>query len=251
MGALLTIDRGHSTLDCRIAGDGASRRERLDATLPEAQLAAAFGRFLGESRPARAAGLTVVPGGLEPVAALLARAGVALQIAGRELRCPLRIDYDDPATLGADRWVGAYAAWRRVGAAVVVDCGTALTVNLVDAGGAFVGGAIAPGLPPLQQAVRASTPRLPAIDPSWSPAPLPPRSTRDAVQIGLLHGFCGIVERLVADLTAAAGLREAPVLLTGGSAGVYERYGRLPFVPAPELIHDGLAWLLHGPDGGC
>jgi pantothenate kinase type III len=76
-------------------------------------------------------------------ATLLVPARIPLLQAGIDLPCPLPLAYETPHTLGADRWVTALAAHRRHGRAVVVDCGSATTVNLVEADGTFHGGAIA------------------------------------------------------------------------------------------------------------
>ncbi len=251
VGPILTFDRGNSTLDCRLQEDGVVERQRFDVALPERALRSALDSFLGPRRHALAAALTVVDGGLDVVESALAARGLQLQIAGRELACPLGLAYADPTTLGTDRWVGAYAAWRRLGACVVVDCGTALTVNLVTVDGRFLGGAIAPGIGAMVFGLGAKVPRLPIADLDRAAPALPAAATQDAVQAGILLGFCGLVERLVGDLAEAAGLQDAPIVLTGGRADVYQRHGRLPVLRIPDLVHEGLACLLNVPSGGC
>src|SRR5262249_54410359 len=153
----------------------APRRARLPGDATRALL-----DWLGDDRPWRCAAASVVPGGLDAAARELGRLGVALAIAGRELPCPLRLAYATPQTLGADRWLGALAAHRSVGRAVTVDCGSAVTVNLVEDDGTFRGGAIAPGLRALVQGMAAVTPHLPAAEPGHAVA-VPPRSSADAV----------------------------------------------------------------------
>ena len=122
---LLTLDRGNTTLDVMLHGAGGWRR-RLS---PTSSVAAS----LGGAKPTRCIGVTVVHGGLDGAAAELALQQVSLQLVGRDVSCPLPLDYDTTATLGADRWIGALAAHRRFGRAVVIDCGSATTVNLVEA----------------------------------------------------------------------------------------------------------------------
>jgi type III pantothenate kinase len=232
---LLTLDRGNSTLDAMLHGEG-GRRARLD---PGAGLAG----FLAGRKPLRCVGSSVVPDGLAAAAQELALASVRLELVGRDLQCPLRLDYDTPATLGADRWLGALAAHRRFGRSIVVDCGSATTVNLVDHDGTFRGGAIAPGLGALAAGMAQRTPNLPPARPECAAAtPMPARSSAAAVDLGVLLAFCGAVERLVAEAMGAA-RGPCTVVLTGGHAEDYLRRGRLRPVHEPDLVHQGLAVL--------
>ncbi len=240
MSGLLTVDRGNSTLDCLAHATG--HRCRFPAAGGDL---AALRAFLAAGAPTRCVAVSVVAGGLDALAAELAVRGVPLQLAGRDLPCPLRIDYATPATLGADRWLGALAAHRRWGAAIVVDCGSATTVNLVEADGTFRGGAIAPGLPAFVAGLAAVTPALPAPRLDVVPS-LPARSSQDAIDAGVLLGYAGLVEHLVADLLRSA--RTAPrVLVTGGRAATLAAHTRLRAEVVPDLVHQGLALLAGSP----
>ena len=242
---LLTLDRGNSTLDAMLRGGdlGESRRARLEPEDPDA-----LSSFLGDLRPAVCVGVTVVRGGLECAEASLRALGLRLQLADRDIRCPLRLDYRTPQTLGADRWVAAVAAHRRIGSAtVVVDCGSATTVDFVAADGTFCGGAIAPGLPAMVEGMQQVTPQLPKGDPAGSVA-IPSPSTTVAVHTGLAMSFCGAVERLVAD-TLASCSASAAVVLTGGHAEHYLSHGRLQVDHVPDLVHRGLASIAPGEAG--
>ena len=240
-GRVLTIDRGNSNIDCMLHDPaGAGWRQRLDP----ARLSL-LRDLLQRAMPERAIGASVVAGGLDAAAAMLGELGLALPLAGSELPCPLRIDYPQPARLGVDRWLGALAAWRRFGPAVVVDCGTALTVNLVglrDGEGTHMGGAIAPGCATMAAGLRARAPGLPEA--RAGTVVLPARDPEAAVATGVTLAFCGAVERLVADLAQAAGLAGAPIVVTGGEAELYLRHGRLRTHHVPDLVHQGLLWLL-------
>lgn len=233
---LLTIDCGNSTVDCFWHLDG--RRRRFPST---ADFAEPLAEFLQSVPVARCVAATVVEASAAVVAATLAAGRVPLAWAGRDLPCPLRLDYDVPGTLGPDRWLGALAAHRRFGRAIVVDCGSATTVNLVDADGTFRGGAIAPGLRAMQAGMVAVTPALPIVDLDAEPV-MPARSSQAAVNCGVLLGYCGLVERLVADAVARAG-GSVEVVLTGGNAPRLLRHSRLQPHHEPALVHHGLRCL--------
>lgn len=219
---------------------GAPRRRRLAPDDVEG-----LGRFLAEGpRPVAAVGASVVAGGLDAAARLLEGQEVPLLRAGAELSCPLRVRYDPPDELGVDRWVAALAAHAAYGAAVVVDCGTAVTVDLVDGEGTFLGGAIAPGLPALQAGLGAKAPALPPPDLEAGALSAPATDTRAAVTLGVLVGFAGSVERLVEHQLAATGIRGACALVaTGGDAPILLRHARLTFRHVPDLVHRGLECL--------
>jgi pantothenate kinase type III len=125
---------------------------------------------------------------------------------------PARVER--PERAGVDRRVQVLGASRLAqGAATVVSCGTALTVDVADADGALVGGAILPGLTLGMRALAAATARLPVVDLD-GPTGMPARDTEAAIRTGVCVGAAGAVERLLAD----AGVADAPVFLTGADA---------------------------------
>ncbi len=237
---LLTLDRGNSTLDCMLRGPDTEHRANLT---PESRKE--LREFLAGHLPCSAVGCSAVLGGLDAVARNLADLGVEMQLAGRDLPCPLQLRYSTPETLGTDRWVAALAAYRQWGAACVVDLGTATTVDLVDGNGVYRGGAIAPGFSALVTALAAQAPALPATPPNTGFG-TPPESSNEAVAMGVQIGFCGMVERLVADMIEGEP-GPLPVLLTGGAAPHYLRHGRLNPVHVPDLVHRGLGLLVGLP----
>ncbi|MEK6237796.1 MAG: type III pantothenate kinase [Planctomycetales bacterium] len=135
---------------------------------------------------------------------------------------PLRIDVDEPERVGMDRLASAVAANRLRDpnrAAVVVDVGTAITVDLVSAEGSFQGGAVMPGLGTAAAALHSLTDLLPLIDPAGlkTPPPALGTNTRDAMNAGLFWGAIGGTRELIAQL--AKPLTTKPhVFLTGGPA---------------------------------
>jgi type III pantothenate kinase len=235
---LLTADCGNSTIDCLRHGD--RLRQRFDVR----DLDPALLRSFVPAAVRRCVVAAVSPPALALLRAALAPLPIEVRVAGADLPCPLPIDYVPAEALGADRWVGALAAHRECGAAVVVDCGSATTVNLVAADGTFCGGAIAPGLQALVAGMASATPRLPAANldavPGW-----PPRSTQAALDTGVLQGWCGMVERLVAAAVAASGTPPT-VLVTGGNAPRLLAHGRLRARHVADLVHRGLALLAAG-----
>ncbi len=233
---LLTLDCGNTSLDAMLHGDTV-RRQRLPGRGGAGGLVA----LLGADRPRVAVGVSVVPDGLIGAERALAALGVRLQLVGRDRHCPLPLDYDTPATLGADRWLGALAAHRQFGRAVVIDCGSATTVNLVEADGTFRGGAIAPGLRALVAGMREVTPFLPLVEPAAATT-MPARSSAASVHLGAMMAFCGAIERLCAEaLTVLRG--PSTVVVTGGHAPDYLRHGRLQAIHCDDLVHRGLAIL--------
>ncbi len=166
--------------------------------------------------------------------------GVPPLVVGAGAKTGMRIQYDNPRALGTDRLVAAVAAKERFGAPVIViDFGTATTVNVVNRAGEFVGGAIAPGLYLSADALYRSTAQLPRID-----LALPPRAiatnTVHAIQSGILLGYVGMIEGLVARMRAELGEPEARVVATGGLAQLLAPQTRIIHAVEPELVLYGL-----------
>jgi type III pantothenate kinase len=147
-------------------------------------------------------------------------------------------------SVGIDRLAAAAAASLVKPAdrpAVVVDCGTAVTVDMVAADGRFLGGAILPGPALMARALGEGTSKLPTVAALVGGAPpaMPGRSTEEAIAAGIGHGIRGAVARLVAEARAASGA--APVtILTGGWADAVRDV--LPdAVAIPDLVLTGIA----------
>ena len=155
----------------------------------------------------------------------------------------LHIDYDDPTQIGVDRLAGAAAAHRAVPAdraAVVVDAGTALTVDAIDSAGTFRGGAIAPGLRLGLGALSAGTNLLPQVE-LVSTTPLLGKNTTDGLRSGALHGSAALVEGLCTRIAAAL---DSPVaiFLTGGDSPLLQPHIRAIHTCDPDLVLRGLAF---------
>ncbi len=164
--------------------------------------------------------------------------GVAPQFLGRDLPVPLEIKVDEPAKVGADRIAAALAAHRSSGAAVVVDFGTAITVDAVTAAGVFVGGAILPGPGLCLESLAAGTAGVKLGGDVAAVTP-PGRSTREAVDAALSYGLAGAVDRLVEETRATLGDRTA-LIATGGGAGFFLPLCETIFARVPNLVLEGL-----------
>ena len=140
-------------------------------------------------------------------------------IVGPGTKTGMRIIYDDPRSVGADRIVNAVAAKELRGApVVVVDFGTATTFDVVNAAGDYEGGVIAPGVLISAQALFERAAMLPNIE-LTRPSAIVGKNTRDSMLSGIVFGYAslvdGLLERIENDLD-----RKIPVLATGGLARV-------------------------------
>jgi type III pantothenate kinase len=139
-------------------------------------------------------------------------------VVGPGIRTGVAIRMDNPREVGADRLVNALAAYDKYGGpGIVVDFGTATSLDVYDSSGAFVGGAIAPGVQTSMAALSARGAQLGAIE-LVRPARAIGRSTVEAMQSGASYGFAGQVDRLIEAI--ATELPSPPVVVaTGGLAG--------------------------------
>jgi type III pantothenate kinase len=125
--------------------------------------------------------------------------------------------YDNPHEVGADRIVNAVAAVARSDAPVIVlDFGTATTLDVVGPGGEYLGGLIAPGLGLAAEALFEKAARLHRVD-LCKPQRVIGRNTEESIQSGLFHGYASLVEGLILRVRAELGV-DAPVIATGGLA---------------------------------
>jgi type III pantothenate kinase len=158
---------------------------------------------------------------------------------------------DSPREVGADRIANAVAAHQMFPDEhkVIVDFGTAITVDAVSAKGEYLGGAIAPGLDTAATALFSSTAQLPRVE-LVEPLGVIGKSTVASVQSGIIYGTAGLVDglvdRVVDDLDGAA-----RVIATGGMAQVLTRHCRTIERTEPMLTLQGLRLIFErNPAGG-
>ncbi len=163
----------------------------------------------------------------------------ALELTPKTVR-GLGIDYPKPNTIGPDRLANAVAARHHFGApVVVVDFGTAVTFDVVDRAGRYAGGIIAPGLAAMTDYLHEKTALLPKIRIREVTAVVG-KNTEQAMLVGAVHGYRGLVRELIAELKRELRARDLPVIATGGYARLMA--SKLPEISAvePNLTLEGL-----------
>lgn len=137
----------------------------------------------------------------------------------------LKILYDNPAEVGADRLVNSVAAYAKYGGpCVVVDLGTAITFDVISRAGEYLGGIIAAGISISVEALFSKTARLPLVD-FRPPATLIGTSTVMAIQSGLYYGTLGMADGIMERLIEQLG-PDTKCLATGGQAALIARGSR-------------------------
>jgi type III pantothenate kinase len=163
----------------------------------------------------------------------------SLELNHRTLR-GVGIDFPKPQTIGPDRLANAVAARKHFGAPVVaIDFGTAVTFDVVDRRGNFVGGIIAPGLEAMTNYLHEKTALLPSIKLREIREAIG-KSTEQAMLIGAVHGYRGLIRELLVELKRALRARRLPVVATGGYAQLLA--SKIPEITAvtPSLTLEGL-----------
>ena len=226
---LLAIDIGNTNVTTGLFRDGAlvaTRRAATNAraTADEVELLLDGLLRLDDASFADIGAIacaSVVPAATAAIEAVARRRERALTLASSGT-VPIAVRTDRPAEVGADRLVNALAAARIHGTpAIIVDFGTATTLDCVGADGAYLGGAIAPGLELGLEALAARTAKLPRIE-LRAPERAIGRDTVSAMQSGTVFGYqalvTGLLVRVRRELADHAGVEPATVraILTGG-----------------------------------
>jgi type III pantothenate kinase len=174
----------------------------------------------------------------EQIELLLATRKIAAHfVSGVRRQCGVVSGYDDPAQLGPDRWAALIGArTHNSGDCLVVNVGTAMTVDALSSAGEFLGGIIVPGFDLMHDALASRTALLSAAKGQYSTFP---RNTQDAITSGAIQALCGAVERMRQAMLDAG--KSEPTLVIGGGAAekLVQALGR-PVQKAERLVLDGL-----------
>ena len=131
----------------------------------------------------------------------------------------MEVRYAAPQEVGADRLVNSVGGRHKYGSPlIIVDYGTAITLDVVSEDGAYLGGIIAPGLTTAVQALFSRTAKIPQVGLELPPSVIG-RNTNESAQSGILHGNAGLTEHLIEKIREELGLK-AKVVATGGDAGL-------------------------------
>ena len=196
---------------------------------------------------------SVVPAATERLRAVLAREKFPLPVLhlthGKKLGVP--VTYPRPAEIGQDRLANAAAA-KLLGPlpAIVIDMGTAVTFDIITRAHGYEGGIIAPGVELMRRYLHEQTAQLPLLDESIDVTGAVGHSTIEAMRIGTVVGFGGMIQALLdAVLTdlARRGEKNPRIYATGGSAALLRDRLKVPFDIVSELTLRGLAatWRLN------
>ena len=223
-GMRLTLDIGNTqTVIGAYRGRSLEHRWRISTevsrTTDEYRILLA-GLLSGIPQPLEGAALSsVVPSAVPAIRPVLTEmVNGPLVVVGPGIRTGMEIRIDNPREVGADRVANAIGAVELYGAPVlVVDFGTATTVDVIDASGSYCGGAIAPGVQVAGDALAAAASALRRVE-LTRPSRATGRNTTEAVQSGLVFGWAGLVDGLVRRICAENRLGTLPVVATGGLA---------------------------------
>ena len=152
----------------------------------------------------------------------------------REAQCGVRNGYSNASQLGSDRWAALISAWHMVkGKCLVVNSGTATTIDTLSGQGEFLGGLILPGVELMQRSLVDATDQLKSAQGVYVPLPL---NTADALFSGAIQASCGAIERQYTLLDDDS----APVILSGGTAALLQPYFNQKLFRVPPRVVDNL-----------
>lgn len=247
---ILLIDVGNSTIQWASWDAGELRPGARVAHRGQDIAALAQGEWGMLAAPERV--LIANVAGLEAEHALTAWIEQAWHVSAETVR-PQRHAYGvsnaylEPEQLGVDRWAALLAAHHRLGEdAVIVDCGSAITVDVITAQGEHLGGLIVPGPGLMEVALEQNTRiRLQAHRPGSRQVALLARDTEGAVSGGCLYAAVAFLDRVTADIAAVLALQPL-LVITGGDAPRLLPLLASRYRHEPELVLHGLAVIAQG-----
>ncbi len=240
---LLAVDAGNTQTVFGLYDDGKLLehwRVATEAQRTGDELGALVGRFIDLATVTGVCLSSTVPALVRAYETFAERwAGARILVVGPGVRTGIPIRHDAPREIGPDRLMNAVAALERYGApCIVVDFGTSTNFDVVSADGEYVGGVIAPGIEISMEALFERAARLVKVDFVEPPAPIG-KTTATALQSGLVYGFAGQVDGIVAAIRGELGV-EAQVVATGGLAELITPHSKTVGRIDPLLTLEGL-----------
>jgi type III pantothenate kinase len=206
----------------------------------EGRIADAWGRIEAKENAA-VAGASVNPQMAKAIEQAVKKAtGQGVEWVGDEIDLPIKVMTDEPQQTGVDRVVTVAAAHEQMGkGCVVVDAGTAISVDCCNDAGEFLGGSISPGLSMMLDALHEQTAQLPRVQ-FHAPSGTFGKSTEEAILHGVYHGVRGMVKELVENYATELGYWP-DVIATGGDAAQLFEGWELIHAISPDLTLYGVA----------
>lgn len=232
---MLLIDMGNSRCKWARVAQGIWRQH---GSVNHAELNLLAADFTQLSAPCKIILSTVAPAALTKQLIELCHlwpTATCTQVVAQAQQCGVINLYQQPARLGSDRWAALLAAWaHQHNACLVVNCGTATTVDTLSEKGEFLGGLILPGLTMMRQNLSQASAQLALSAGNLCDFP---QNTGDAIESGILRATLGAINYQYNLLNQAGNMS---CLLTGGAARQLRAYLTLPFIEIEPLVLQGL-----------
>ncbi|MGE5612329.1 MAG: type III pantothenate kinase [Bacillota bacterium] len=241
---LLVLNVGNSRLAMGVFVQGnleyATRIPLDQRTDWQGKIADAWSR-IKDRENAAVAGASVNPAMVESLEhAVNLATGQKIEWVGKDLELPIKVLTENPEQTGVDRILNIAAAYEQMEkACVVVDVGTAITVDCCNDQGDFLGGAIAPGVQMMLDALHDKTAKLPRVDLAVPKGAIG-QNTEQAILHGVYHGIRGMVKELVENYATHLGFWP-DIIATGGDAQKLFEGWELLHAVAPDLTFYGIA----------
>lgn len=240
---ILAVDAGNTRLKWALHDGG---RFTAGDSVPVAGLASLAASWQSFESPARIVVSNVAGAPVQALLeALFGRWTVKpTWVAGRREQCGVKSLYENPEQLGPDRWAALIGARHLCkGACLVVNAGTAMTVDALAANGEFAGGLIVPGFELMHRALESNTARLSSQRGAVAAFP---RNSADAITTGAIDALCGAVGRMHSRMIEL-GNGEPEILLGGGSAALLSEHLGRPARQVERLVLEGLVRIAREP----
>lgn len=163
-------------------------------------------------------------------------------VIGENTRTGMPIKYENPKEVGADRIANSVAMIEHYKLpAILIDMGTAITFDVVSANGEYLGGSIAPGMGIASEALFSRTSKLPRVE-TEKPKSVIGKTTIDAIKAGLLYGYVGLVDNIIAETLKELG--ETPettsIIATGGYSNIISEYSNYITETDKDITLEGM-----------